>query len=167
MVNKFNEYFVNVGIELANKIAPPNQHDYLITKNKSSIFLDPVLEQDIIATVNSCKSKTSCDFNGIDMKVVKTVVSYIARPLSDICNKSFTQGVFPDNMEVGKVIPLYKAGDRNVFSNYRPISLLSQFSKILQKLFNERLDKFIDKCNLLNDCQYGFWKQNVYHTCVN
>ena len=55
MVNKFNEYFVNVGIELANNIAPTNQHvsvhDYLITKNKSSIF------QDIIATVNSCKSK--------------------------------------------------------------------------------------------------------------
>ena len=75
MVNKFNEYFVNVGIELANNIAPTNQHvsvhDYLITKNKSSIFLEPVLEQDIIATVNSCKSKTSCDFNGIDMKVVK------------------------------------------------------------------------------------------------
>ena len=67
MVNKFNEYFVNVGIELANNIAPTNQHDYLITKNKSSIFLYPVLEQDIIATVNSCKSKTSCDFNGIDM----------------------------------------------------------------------------------------------------
>ena len=105
MVNKFNEYFVNVGIELANNIAPTNQHvsvhDYLITKNKSSIFLDPVLEQDIIATVNSCKSKTSCDFNGIDMKVVKKVVSYIAKPLSDICNKSFTQGVFPDNMKIG------------------------------------------------------------------
>ena len=60
------------------------------------------------------------------MKVVKKVVSYIAKPLSDICNKSFTQGVFPDNMKIGKVIPLYKAGDRNVFSNYRP-SLLSVF----------------------------------------
>ena len=75
MVNKFNDNFVNVGIELANKIAPPNQHvlvhDYFITKSKSSIFLDPVLAQDIIATLNSCKSKTSCDFNGIDMKVVK------------------------------------------------------------------------------------------------
>ena len=75
MVNKFNEYFVNVGIELANNIAPPNQHvsahDYLITKNKSSICLDPVLEQHIISTVNSCKSKTACDFNGIDIRVVQ------------------------------------------------------------------------------------------------
>ena len=57
MVNKFNEYIFNVGIELANNIVSPNQHvsvhDYLITKNKSSIFLDPVLEQHSIATVNS------------------------------------------------------------------------------------------------------------------
>ena len=171
MVNKFNELFVNVGIELANNNAPPNQHvsvhDYLITKNKSSIFLCPVLEQDIIATGNSCKSRTSCDFIGIDTKVVKKVVSYITKHLSDICNKSFTQGVFPNNMKIGKVIPLYKAGDRNVFSsNYRPISLLSQFSKILEKLSNERLD--IDKCNLLNDCQYGFRnKMCTTHALIN
>ena len=59
-------------------------------------------------------------------------------------------------MKVAKVVPLFKAGDRSVFSNYRPISLLSQFSKILEKLFNERLDKFIDKFQLLNNCQYGF-----------
>ena len=83
----------------------------------------------IIMSRLSCKSKTSCDFNGIDMKVVKKVVSYIAKPLTDICNKSFAQGVFPDNVKIGKVIPLYKAGDRNVFSNYRPISLLSKFFK--------------------------------------
>ena len=110
MVNKFNEYFVNVGIELANKIAPPNQHvsvhDYLITKSKSSIFLDPVLEQDIIATVNWCKSKTACDSNGIDMKVVNKCVSYITKSVSDIYNISFTQGVFRDNVKFGKIIPL-------------------------------------------------------------
>ncbi len=87
------------------------------------------------------------------MKVVKKFVSYIAK-----------QGVFPDNMKIGKVIPLYKAGDRNVFSNYRLISLLSQFSKILEKLFNERLDKFIDKCNLIKLLSRWFYKQNVYHT---
>ena len=58
-----------------------------------------------------------------------------------------------------KIIPLFKAGDRSLFSNYRAISLLSQFLKILEKLFNERLDKFIDKFQLLNNCQYGFRSQ--------
>ena len=71
-------------------------------------------------------------------------------------------------MKIGKVIPLYKAGDRNVFSNYRPISLLSQFSKILEKLFNERLDKCIDKCNVLNNSQYGFRnKMCTTHALIN
>ena len=70
--------------------------------------------------------------------------------------KTFECGVFPDNMKVAKEIHLFKADDRSLFSNYRPKSLLSQFSKTLEKLFNERLDNFIDKFQLLNNCQYGF-----------
>ena len=76
-----------------------------------------------------------------------------------MCSTSFEYGVFPDNMKVAKVVPLFKAGDRSVFSNYRPIFLLSQFSKILETIFNERLDKFIDKFQLLNNSQYGFRSQ--------
>ena len=64
---------------------------------------------------------------------------YIAKPLAHVCSKSFACGVFPDNMKVAKVVPLFKAGDRS--------------------LFNERLDKFIDKFQLLNNCQYGFRSQ--------
>ena len=93
-------------------------------------FLSPVLKEDIITTVNNCKSKTSCDHNNIDMVIVKEVINYIAKPLAHVCSQSFECGVFPDNMKVAKVIPLFKAGDRSLFSNYRPISLLSQFSKI-------------------------------------
>ena len=162
-VNKFNQYFVNVGVDLANKIPVPNQntsfHGYMPKQNECNLFLSPVLEEDIIATVNTCKSKTSCDHNNIDMVIVKQVIDYIAKPLAHVCSRSFEYGVFPDNMKLAKVIPLFKAGDRSLFSNYRPISLLSQFSKILEKLFNERLDKFIDKFQLLNNCQYGFRSQ--------
>ena len=89
----------------------------------------------------------------------REVSLYIAKLLAHVCSKLFECGVFPDNMKVAKVVPLFKADDRSLFSNYRPISLLSQFSKILEKLFNERLDKFIDKFQLLNNCQYGFRSQ--------
>ena len=92
--------------------------------------LSPVLEEDIITTVNACKSKTSCDHNNIDMVIVKQVINYIAKPLAHVCSKSFElHGVFPDNMKVATVVPLFKAGDRSLFSNDIPISLLSQFSK--------------------------------------
>ena len=59
-------------------------------------------------------------------------------------------------MKIAKVVPLYKAGKKNLFTNYRPVSLLSHFSKILEKLFSKRLNKYIDKFSLLNDSQYGF-----------
>ena len=81
------------------------------------------INNDIICNMDNGKITLldlSTAFDTID-QVVKKVVSYIAKPLSDICHKSFTRGVFPDNMKIGKVIPLYKAGDINVFSNYRPI----------------------------------------------
>ena len=62
-----------------------------------------------------------------------------------ICNLSFSKGVFPDAMKIARVIPLFKSGDKHVFTNYRPVSLLPQFSKILERLFNNRLDSFIEK----------------------
>ena len=64
-VNKFNQYVVNVGVDLANKIPVPKQnklfHDYMPKKNECNLFLSPVLQEDIITTVNNFKSKTSCD----------------------------------------------------------------------------------------------------------
>ena len=63
-------------------------------------------------------------------------------------------GVFPNKMKI--VIPRYMSGDKNVFTNYRPIYLLPQFSKILEKLYNNRLDMFLNNFNILNSGQYGF-----------
>lgn len=59
-------------------------------------------------------------------------------------------------MKTAKVIPIYKSGDRHLFSNYRPISLLSQFPKILENLFVQSFDHFKEKHNLLSDHQYDF-----------
>lgn len=59
-------------------------------------------------------------------------------------------------MKIAKVIPVYKTGNKHHFTNYRPISLLPQFSKILEQVFNNRLDAFIEKLKLITDSQYGF-----------
>ena len=59
-------------------------------------------------------------------------------------------------MKVAKVIPIFKGNDKQVFTNYRPISLLPQFSKILEKLFNIRQDNFIERHSILSNSQYGF-----------
>ena len=73
-----------------------------------------------------------------------------------LCNLSFSKGAFSEAMKMAMVIPLFKSGDKHVFNNYIPVSLLQQFSKILEKLFNNRLDSFIGKECILSECQYGF-----------
>ena len=83
-------------------------------------------------------------------------------PLKHICNLSLLNGVFPDTcgMKIARVIPLFKSGKTKEFSNYRPISLLSQCSKILEKNYHSRLMAFIDRNQVLYKSQYGF-RNNV------
>lgn len=106
--------------------------------------------------VPKCKNKWSTDPDDLDMHLIKTVIDCIVDPLCYIFNMSFTTGVFPCKMKSAKVIPLFKTGDNKEFNNYRPVSLVSKQSKILEKLFVSRLDSFIDKHKLLVDNQYGF-----------
>ena len=157
--NGFNDFFVNVGPELASKIeAPDNVHidNFLNNRNVNSMFLTPITEDETLKIVNQFDGKSSTDSTGINMSIVKEVFKFICKPFTDICNKSFINGAFPDSMKIAKVIPLFKSGDNDTFTNYRPVSLLSQFSKILEKLFNNRLDNFLEKDELLVDGQYGF-----------
>ena len=76
------------------------------------------------------------------MYVLSKVTDQIVKPLVHIFNLSFSSGIFPREMKTAKVTPLRKSGDRSDFYNYRPISLLSQFSKVLEKVFNFRLEIF-------------------------
>lgn len=86
-----------------------------------------------------------------DKKIIKCIV----KPFTHICNQSLQTGTFPQKMNTAKVIPIYKSGDRHKFSNYRPVSLLSQFSKILEMGFAHRLEHFIEENNL-SDHQFEF-----------
>ena len=73
------------------------------------------------------------------MNIIMMVISNIIKSLTYICSKSFQEGGFPDNMKISKVVQNFLSGDNSILSNYRPISLLSQFSKRLEKLFDRRL----------------------------
>ena len=92
----------------------------------------------------------------VKAKSLKCITDHIAMPLTRLANLSFAQGVFPRDLKVAMVSPLYKAKDPMIFSNYRPISLLSSFSKILEKLMSNRLLNFLNKCDILNKYQFGF-----------
>ena len=157
--NKFNEFFVNVGPKLASKIKQEEERsifDYMGPANEKCMFLEPVDIHEILTTIDQCKNKRSEDYNNLSMNVIKGISQSVIQPFTHICNLSFSTGVVPKNMKIAKVIPLFKSGNKSLFTNYRPVALLPQFSKILEKLFCKRLNRFIEKFDLISENQYGF-----------
>ena len=88
--------------------------------------------------------------------------------MSYIINLSFSNGTFPDKLKIAKVVPLYKGGDKSVAKNYRPISILPIFDKIIERLMHDRLLSFLSKYKLINPTQYGFQKhKSTTHAIID
>jgi Notch-like protein len=81
---------------------------------------------------------------------------FISSPLTHICNKSLTQGIFPDHLKYSVIRPLFKKGAKSNTSNYRPISLLTSFSKVFEKAMSIQLHKHLNNNNVLVKEQFGF-----------
>ena len=92
------------------------------------------------------------------MNSVANIIPVISKRLTHICNNSFKTGVFPSRMKISKIKPIFRSGTKTDIGNYRQISLLSQFSKKLEKVFLYRLDHFFNAKDILNSSQYGFRK---------
>ena len=163
IANGFNRLFSNIGPALARTIPNGNTDftNYLNQKVEESIFLNPVTDEEIIEIVKDAKTKYSKDHDSIDMSLVKLVIHIIVIPLKHIFIISLQNGVFPDRMKIARVIPIFKTGDVQSFSNYRPISILPQFSKILENIFHSRLTSFLNNKQILYEGQYGFRKKNM------
>ena len=158
IANAFNSFFANIGNELGNNVTPTDQiyTNYLPRPNDKSLFFDPVNVSDVLEIASKIKTKTSCDNNNISTKLLKTSIHNTAVPLTHITNLSLSTGVFPQNMKIARVIPIFKKGDRTLFNNYRPISILPAFSKIVEKIVATKLIKFLESTKQLYKHQYGF-----------
>ena len=105
--------------------------------------------------VKSVGNKNTSDYNGLSMIVIKNVVLNIAEPITFIYNMSLYHGYFPQRIKISKVMPIHKSGHKHIFTNYRPISQLPQFSKILQKISYIKLQDFIEKIIFLQIISSG------------
>jgi len=102
------------------------------------MFIQPVTLIEVEETISS-DSTNSIGTNGIPVNLLKILGNYISQPLAKLINQSFTAGIFPSKLKVAKVVSLFKKGDPEFASNYRPISLLPIFSKLFEKLMYMRL----------------------------
>jgi hypothetical protein len=113
-----------------------------------------------LEAINQLKPKTSSDFNNLSMFFLKKIIPEIIEPLKHVISLSLSTGSVPNQMKIAKIIPVFKSGDRTNMDNYRPISLLSCFSKICEKVVANRLIVFLDVNNILSCNQFGFRKQH-------
>lgn len=156
----FNKYFLNVGPDLASKIDKPTDDftTFLSGDYSQSFLFLPTNDMEIKNLISAINPSKSPGPDQISPSIVKHSAIHIAPLLTHIFNKSLETGIVPSKLKTSKVIPLFKADNPKVFSNYRPISLLPIFSKILEKLVYNRLTNYIDKYNILTNNQYGFRK---------
>ena len=129
--NEFNNYFVSVGSTLASKmnVNSCNPVEY-IQSNVQSMAIHNYYENDVTLAINSLKN-SSPGWDNIPTLIAKHVIHCYIKPLVFLINQSLIEGVFPDELKLAKVIPVYKAGSSMELSNYRPISVLFFFFKSL------------------------------------
>ena len=125
---------------------PSHKHfsNFLKNKTQNSFFLNPTNKSEI-QTITSLDSNKSVGSSSIPTKILKLLKNDISSQLANILNISFPTGVFPTIVKVAKVVPEYKKDSKLDFSNYRPISLLSNTEKILKKVMYNRVYNFFTK----------------------
>ena len=160
--NSFNDYFCNIGRKLADNINIRNINNiYNFSSklvNNNTFFFYPTNKTEIINIVENSKNKKSNDLFHINMDILKKTI-YVISPIPEyLFNLSISKGKFPNILKISKVIPLFKNGDKSNITNYRPISLISQFAKIFEKIIKIRMISFIDKYDLIHISQFCFQK---------
>jgi hypothetical protein len=167
--DNLNVFFGNLGHSTTSNL-PPTDGNVFHTLNQplaAALFFTPCNSTEIISIVNNLAPKTSTGFDNISIKLIKPVISHIAAPLSAIFNKSLSCGIFPDLLKIARIIPVFKNGDCGDPKNYRPISVLPSFSKILEQIIYKRLMSFFTKHNVLHASQHGFRPRHNTITAIS
>ena len=163
IVETFNNFFVNIGSNLASKILKEKYpfNKYLKHKEINSFFLNPVQENEIKKINNLSLNKSTGPYS-ILTKILKNHIDVFEQSLSYLINLSFRQVLFPESLKSARVTPVYKKDDPEIPSNYRPILILSVFSKLYEKCMHLCLYSFLLKSKILFNRQFGF--RNNYLT---
>ena len=129
-----------------------------------SLFLAPTNENEIYSLISSLPNKTSSGYDGVSNILLKGISKQLLTPFCIVFNKSMQEGIFPEKMKMSVITPIYKAKDKHLMTNYRPVSLLPVISKVLEKLVHKRTYNFLTRNNILYESQYGFRNK---HSTIN
>ena len=156
-----NNYFVNVGKKLVQKLKnPASKYDPVNRHQYNGYKFRPVQKEELSKLINLISIYKSSGIDNASSNVLKDAFSILIDQLLFIMNKSIKDGVFPDAWKRATVIPLPKLNNPCGVSDYRPISLLPLPGKLLEKLLHTQLIGYLENNNLLNEKQNGFRKKH-------
>lgn len=157
VANEFNNYFTNVGENLAKKFKKNpdlvfNLYNDKILHSFDKVFLDKVDVSELSSIILKYEDDTTEGYDKVTVKMLKHISEFIVSSLVYIYNLCIQTSTFPDNFKIAIIKPLFKGGNHKILSNYRPISMLTNFSKIIKS----RLITYLENNNLLSKNQFGF-----------
>lgn len=162
----FNSFFLNIAHRLSShlNIDLTKCDNYLrnVTKTNTKISFSTMDTNDIRRIIIKLNDKYTKDVYDMSTHIIKKIVLGNDDLLSLICtvlNSCITEGVFPDMLKIGRVVPLYKNGDRLMINNYRPICVLPVLSKILEATLKDQIVSYFETNNLFTLAQFGFRKE--------
>ena len=162
MANSFNNYYSNVGKNIEQKIPKTNTHflSFLNFTVNSKFSFTLCSDAEIKSIISEFVSNKASGPNSIPTNLLKEFIDLFAYPIKLLVNKSLKNGIFPDMFKIAQVCPIYKKSDKSKCANYRPISLLSNLSKVFEKIMYKRLEHYLESNNLICNHQFGFRKNH-------
>lgn len=155
--NTFNKIYSTLGKNMAEKIKiNKNYREKIFFTNTNSMFLMPTNRNEVKNCILRLKPNKSPGADNIKSITLKNIAEQISETLAYIINQMFVVGYCPLDFKMSIVKPIYKNGNRMLVTNYRPISLITNFAKVFEMLLKTRLYNFIKKFKILSDNQFGF-----------
>ena len=154
----FNNFFVNIGPTLAKEIKTDHTDplQYIESTPSNSFYLAPVTQTQVFTLFAGLKGNKASLI--VPNKLIKLATEQLSAPFTEIYNESILSGEVPEIFKISKVTPIFKSGSLSELGNYRPIAVISPFSKVLERLVYDQLVSYLEKECLLFNFQFGFRK---------
>ena len=134
--------------------------DFMGRENNHSMYLKLIEIHEILEEIAKIVIKKAKGHDQIAPKILKWAPHLFAPILLVIFNKCIESGYYPGDMKIGEVAPIYKKGDKDGESNYRPITVLTQFNQIFERLLYKRFLNFFERFEIITKKQFGFLKKH-------
>ena len=167
MANLLNNHFASVGSKIQAGINPVEGNALAIDKiTGTPLQLKTCTPADISKLIANLRASESCGVDGITTRFLKDARQSIHTPLCHIFNLCINSSTFPKPWKTSHVVPLFKEGEKNCTNNYRPISLLSVTSKLLERWVHDLVYEHLRANKFFTSQQFGFRKGHSTATCL-